>query len=70
MRLTTIRTMTGMSFRERIRRTNEVALIWLAHRLPRGLAYRSFIDTGVRLMDGNDQVTEVPYMTLLSRFER
>lgn len=69
MSLTTIWTMPAMTLRERVRRSNELALIALAHRLPRALAYRSFIDTGVRHM-GNDVVTDVTYTEILSRIGR
>ena len=67
MKLTTIWTLKGMPLRERFNRTGELMLIKLAHHLPRKLAYRSFIDTGVRYM-GNDVVPDVRYMTILERF--
>lgn len=70
MRLKTIWTMPAMSFRERLRRTGEVALIALAHRLPRALAYRSFIDTGVRHTRPDEVVTDVRYMDILARMGR
>jgi hypothetical protein len=59
--------MPAMRLRERFRRTGEFALQALAHRLPRKLAYWSFIDTGARYM-GNDVVPEVTYATILQRF--
>lgn len=67
MRLKTIWTMPAMSLRERLNRTGEAALIAVAHRLPRALAYRSFIDTGVRHTAPDEVVTEVGYMEILQR---
>lgn len=69
MRFKTIWTMPSFSLRERFNRTGEWALIKLAHHLPRQLAYRSFIDSGVRYTKSNEIVTDVPYMELLQRFE-
>lgn len=66
MKLTTIWTITNMSLRERLSRTYEAFWRWLAHRLPRKLAYWSYIDTGVRHM-GNDVVPDVAYVTILER---
>lgn len=70
MRLTTIWTMPAMSVREKFRRTGEVALIAIAHRLPRALAYRSFIDTGVRHLRDDEVVPEVRFTEILERFGR
>lgn len=70
MRLTTIWTLPAMTIRERFRRTGEVALIALAHRLPRALAYRSFIDTGVRHMRPDEEVPDVRYSEILQRIGR
>jgi len=69
MKLTTIWSIPAMSLRERLRRTwDEWFLRGLAHRLPRRLAYWSFIDVGGRHTGGgNEVVTEVPYMTVLNR---
>ena len=69
MRLSTIWTMPGMALRERFHRTSEAGWLWLAHRLPRRLAYWSFIDSGVRTL-GNDVVQEARYMDLLKRMEK
>lgn len=66
MKLTTIWTLRGMPFRERLNRTGEAFMRGLAHRLPRKLAYWSFVDTGVRHM-GNDVVPEVTYCEILKR---
>lgn len=68
MRLTTIWTLRGMSLRERVNRTGECAMRAVAHRLPRRLAYWSFIDSGVRYMNPSEVVPEVPFMDVLSRF--
>ena len=67
MKLSTIWTLPGMAFAERLRRTRDSALLALAHRLPRRLAYWSFIDTGVRHVGGSEIVPEVAYMTILQR---
>jgi hypothetical protein len=63
----TIWTMRAMSLRERLNRTGEWVLRGVAHRLPRRLAYWSFIDTGVRYMHGDEVVPEVTYTDLLQR---
>lgn len=70
MKFTTIWTMPAMAIRERFRRTWEWFMRGFAHRLPRRLAYWSFIDSGARYMDttGTAIVTEVPYMEVLERF--
>lgn len=70
MHLRTIWTMRGMTLRERLSRTGEWALIEIAHRLPRRLAYWSFIDTGVRYMRSDEPVPEVYYMDILERIGR
>lgn len=66
MRLTAIWTVPAMSLTERLHRTRECALRFIARHLPRSLAYWSFIDTGALHM-GNDIVPEVTYMTVLER---
>ena len=48
MKLTTIWTLRGMPLRERLARTVEWAVQSAAHRLPRRLAYWSYIDTTAR----------------------
>ena len=70
MRLSTIWTLRGMALHERLNRTNEWVLLGIAHRLPRRLAYWSFIDSGVRAMEDTDVVPDVRYMDLLQRMER
>jgi hypothetical protein len=70
MRLTTIWTLHGMTLRERLSRTGEAFVHGLAHRLPRRIAYWSFIDTGVRHMRSDEIVPEVRYMDLLERVGR
>lgn len=67
MRLTTIWTLRGMSLRERLNRTGEAFVRAVAHRLPRRLAYWSFIDSGVRHMRSDEVVPKVHYMDLLQR---
>lgn len=67
MKLATIWTMRGMALRERLNRTGEAFVRGLAHRLPRRLAYWSFIDTGVRYMRHDEVVPEVRYTVLLER---
>jgi len=67
MRLTTIWTPTAMPLTERLSRTGEWVIREVAHRLPRRLAYWSFIDTGVRHMHADEVVPEVPYMVILER---
>jgi len=68
MRLKTIWTLRGMTLRERLNRTGEAAIRSIAHRLPRRLAYWSFIDSGVRYMRSDEIVPEVYYTDLLQRF--
>jgi hypothetical protein len=63
----TIWTLRAMTMRERLNQTGEWAVMILAHRLPRKLAYWSFIDTGVRYMDKDDTVPDVHFMTLVKR---
>ena len=69
MRLTTIWTLRGMALPERLRRTSEWAVMRIAHRLPRRLAYWSYIDSGVRTMRPDDVVPEVGYTDLLQRMD-
>lgn len=68
MKLTTIWTLRGMRLRERFNRTGEWALRGIAHRLPRRLAYWSFIDSGVRAI-GDDVVPDARYVDLLQRLD-
>lgn len=67
MKLTTIWTLRGMTLRERLNRTAEATIRGIAHRLPRRLAYWSFIDTGVRHMRSDEVVPDVRYTDLLQR---
>lgn len=48
MKLTTIWSISAMTLGERLRRTGEAFVQAAAHRLPRRLAYWSYIDTTVR----------------------
>lgn len=59
-----------MEFRERLRRTEECFWRSLAHRLPRRLAYWSFIDSGVRTIRSNEIVPEARFTDLLQRLEK
>ena len=68
MKITTIWTIPAMSITERLRRTGDAFVQGIAHRLPRRLAYWSFIDSGVRAI-GNDVVPDARYMDLLQRLE-
>lgn len=70
MRLSTIWTLRGMSLRERLNRTAELALIKIAHRMPRRLAYRVYIDVGVRNIRSDEVIPEVTYMDILQRADR
>lgn len=57
----------GLTVRERLRHTSEVFWRGVAHRLPRRLAYWSFIDSGVRYMEDTEVVPDVTYTVLLQR---
>lgn len=70
MKLRTIWTMRYMSLRERLNRTSEWFWRTLAHRLPRKLAYWSFIDSGVRVIKDDEVVPDMLYVTLLERLDR
>lgn len=67
MKLTTIWTMPTLSLRERLSRTAEAAWRGAARRLPRRLAYWSLIDSGVRHMEADEVVPEVPFTVILER---
>ena len=67
MKLGTIWTLRGLPPRERLNRTGEWAVRAIAHRIPRRLAYWSFIDTGSRYMLRDEVVPDVRYMDLLER---
>jgi hypothetical protein len=67
MRFWTIWTIPAMTLRERLNRTGVWAVMEIAHRLPRRLAYWSLIDTGVRYMNSDEVVPEVTYMDVLQR---
>lgn len=70
MKLTTIWTIPAMTVRERLHRTGEAITRSVAHRLPRRLAYWSFIDTAARHIGVNEVVPEVRVMDVLKRAER
>lgn len=67
MKISTVWTIPAMSLRERLSRTGEAFVRSLSHRLPRRLAYWSFIDTGVRHIRPNEVVPDVRYTELLQR---
>jgi hypothetical protein len=68
MKLTTIWTLPELGLRERLHRTGETAWMATAHRLPRRLAYWSFIESGVRYIRPDEVVPEVTFTDLLNRF--
>ena len=67
MKLTTIWTMPDMALRFRLHETREAFWRWLAHRLPRSLAFWSFVDTGVRHTRDDEVITQMPYEVLAGR---
>lgn len=69
MRLGTIWTMPGLPLRERLSRTGEWSWMTLAHRLPRRLAYWSFVDSGARYIRSDEVVPETLYFTILNRMD-
>ena len=70
MKLSTIWTVPAMRFRERLRRTwSEWALPGIAARLPRQLAFWSYIHQGVRHIRNDEVVTDVTYTEILSRID-
>jgi hypothetical protein len=69
MRFWTIVT-SGYPISEISNRLQEWAWREAAHRLPRRLAYWSFIDSGIRALGPNDVVPEARYMDLLERLEK
>jgi len=70
MKITTIWTMPTLTMRERVSRTVEAAWRGAAHRLPRQLAYWSLIDSGVRHIESDEVVPDVPFMVILERSGR
>jgi hypothetical protein len=70
MRFWTIWTLPAMPLRERLGRTREWAALWVAHRLPRRLAYWSFIDSVGRYTGGDDVIPEIRAMDVLQRMDR
>lgn len=69
MKFSMIWSLSGLSLRERINRTKELWWRKAAHRLPRRLAYWSFIDTGARTIGDFEIVPEVTFVSILSRME-
>lgn len=70
MKFMTIWRCPGMTFAERLSRTVEWFWRILAHRLPKRLAYWSYIDSGVRVMRSDEVVPEVTYMDILKRLDK
>lgn len=70
MRLKTVWTLRGMSLQERLRRTEECFWRWAGARLPRKLAYWSYIHTGVRAMNNTDVVPLLRYTEVLERITK
>ncbi len=70
MKLSTIWTIPAMTLHERLSRTTECAVRAIAHRLPRRLAYWSFIDTAARHIGPDDVVPDVRVVDVLSRADR
>jgi hypothetical protein len=65
--LHTVWTLPACGFREKVRRTNELALIGLAHRMPQRLAFRVLVDQGVRHIRSNEVVPDVTFCDVLKR---
>ena len=67
MKFWTIWTLSGMALRERLHRTADWALRWVAHLMPRRLAYWVLIDCGVKAIQGDEIVPEVTFFDVLER---
>lgn len=67
MRFTTIWTWPGLPLKERLERTKEAFWRGLAHRLPRKLAYWSYVDTGARFIARDEVVPDVRYTEIFER---
>ena len=70
MRLTTIWTLRGMPIRERFARTGEWLIQSAAHRLPRRLAYWSYIDSTARhsMRHPNAIVPDIAALDVIAHF--
>ena len=67
MRLTTIWTLRGMSLRERLNRTGDLAVLEVARRLPKRLAYWSYIVQTTKHIMPHEIVPEMTATNILSR---
>lgn len=54
-------------FRYQLDKFEERIWLWIARRLPKRLAYWSFINSGVSVIKDNEVVPEVEYVTVLQR---
>jgi hypothetical protein len=70
MKLTTIWTLPGMAFAERVRRTVDSVACSVAYRLPKRIKYWAYIHVGSGVMRPDEVVPEVTYMELLERVSR
>lgn len=70
MRFTTIWTMPAMSLRERLSRTREELWRRAAHRLPRKLAYFSYIDSTAKYVKNDEIVPDVKAFDIMHRMEK
>jgi hypothetical protein len=62
--------MSGYPIGEILKRLSEWAWMGISRRLPRKLAYYSFIDSGTRYMPKDEVVPEVRYMDVLNRMPK
>lgn len=70
MRLSTIWTLPGMSFGERIRRTMDSVACSVAYRLPKRIKYWAYVHVGSNAMRPDEVVPEARFMELLERVPR
>jgi len=70
MRLKTIWTLPSLPLRERVSRTQELFWMKAAARLPKRLAYWSYVHQGVQHFERDEIVPEVGYMTILERLDK
>lgn len=69
MKFTSIWTIRGMTFAERIRRTRDCINLWIAHRLPKRIKYWAYIQAGSSAMFSDEVVGEQSFVELLKRME-
>lgn len=70
MKFRTIWTMQGMLLGECFRRTGELITMSLAARLPKRIAYWSFIQQGGKYIKSDEVVPDVKFLELVSRMEK